>query len=81
MFDPTTLPMAIPGAPASAAWIEATSSGTEVPNPTMMMPTTRLDRPRRRRKRRCTAHQKLTAGQQQNKPGQQSEKCCHEPLA
>ncbi len=35
---PTTLPMAMPGEPAKAAWRLVTSSGIEVPKPTMVSP-------------------------------------------
>lgn len=38
---PMTLPTAIPGDPASADWMLVTSSGVEVPNPTVVNPITK----------------------------------------
>jgi hypothetical protein len=38
MFEPTTLPTAIAGAPSSAACRETSSSGIDVPNPTTVRP-------------------------------------------
>ena len=38
MFEPMTLPMAMPGWSASAAWTETINSGAEVPKPTMVRP-------------------------------------------
>jgi hypothetical protein len=46
-LEPTTLPTAIPGAPASAALTLVTSSGAEVPNPTSVTPMTSGDIPSR----------------------------------
>ena len=45
MFEPTTLPSAMPGAPAKAALREVTSSGIEVPKPTIVSPISRGDSP------------------------------------
>ena len=44
MFDPSTLPMAMPGDPASAAETEVSISGIEVPNPSTTAPTTAMGR-------------------------------------
>ena len=38
MFDPTTLPIAIPETPSKAACRETNSSGAEVPNATIVSP-------------------------------------------
>ena len=40
MLLPTTFPRMRPGAPVSVAWIETTSSGSEVPKPTTVAATT-----------------------------------------
>ena len=40
MFEPTTLPTAMPGEPVSAAWTEMKSSGADVPNATTVRPMT-----------------------------------------
>ena len=47
-FDPTTLPMAIPGDPTRAASMLTASSGALVPRATMVRPVTREDSPARR---------------------------------
>ena len=38
VFDPTTLPMAMAGAPSSAALSDTSNSGIEVPKPTTVSP-------------------------------------------
>ena len=40
MLLPTTFPTASPGEPDKAALIETTTSGSDVPNPTTVTPTT-----------------------------------------
>ena len=47
MLLPTTLPMAMPGEPLSAASRLVISSGVEVPKPTRVKPISRGDTPRR----------------------------------
>jgi hypothetical protein len=47
ILEPTTLPMEISGEPANAACNETRSSGVDVPNPTITMPTIILDIRRR----------------------------------
>ena len=47
MLDPTTFPTAMSGDPESTACIDTSSSGAEVPRPTMTKPTTSLDMPSR----------------------------------
>ena len=47
MLLPTTLPMAIPGAPAKDASMLVTNSGEEVPKPTMVSPTINGETPKR----------------------------------
>ena len=44
IFDPTTLPMAMSGLPIIADLMLINNSGAEVPNATMVSPTTRGDR-------------------------------------
>ena len=47
IFEPTTLPTLMPGAPLSVAETLAPSSGLDVPKPTMVSPTNKGDTPRR----------------------------------
>ena len=45
MFEPTTLPSAISGAPSRAALTDTSNSGVEVPKPTITNPIKSLDTP------------------------------------
>lgn len=45
MFDPTTLPSAMPGEPWMLATVETMSSGKDVPNAMMVNPTIIGERP------------------------------------
>jgi hypothetical protein len=47
MFEPTTLPTAMPGSPRPAEPMLTASSGAEVPKATTVSPTTTGDRPKR----------------------------------
>ncbi len=48
VFDPTTFPIAIPGASSNVALIAINSSGAEVPNATIVRLTMRAGMPKRR---------------------------------
>ena len=48
MFDPKTLPIAIPGDPSKFAKVDTISSGKDVPNATIVNPTTKGGTPKRR---------------------------------
>jgi hypothetical protein len=53
MFEPTMLPIAMPGEPASEACTLVTSSGVEVPKPTSVRPISSGETPSR--SAACTA--------------------------
>ena len=48
MFEPRALPMASDGLPCNEAVAETIISGAEVPKPTMVRPTTRVETPKLR---------------------------------
>jgi hypothetical protein len=71
MFEPTTLPRAIDGAPRSAASTLTRSSGAEVPKATTVRPTMRAGMPSRRlRRNRARARACRRRPEQQREAGE-----------
>ena len=73
MFEPTTLPTAMPGEPFSAAVTLATSSGLEVPKPTRVSPISSGETPKPAGDADRAADQQLCARDQQNQSAEEFE--------